>query len=190
MDNFTNATLSDLNDLPGLSRLPVIKVGGIVSAVNHRTTKKGNPFGVITLEDYNDTQTMYLFSQDYIKFKEYFVPGWFLFIQGSVKPRWHSEELEFKINDIAPLPDIREKYTKGIQLFMPLSAINRYTIDELKSIANDYPGSCSLKMQVTDQHENRMLNLSLLARTTKVDPTDELLNKLEELEGMSYKVLT
>ena len=190
IDNFTNAKLSDLNDLQNLSRLPVVKVGGIVSGVQHRTTKKGNPFGVITLEDYNDSQTMYLFSQDYIKFKEYFVQGWFLFIQGSVKPRWKSEELEFKINDISPLSDIRDRYTKGIELQMMLDQVNDYAIEELKSITTEYPGNCNLKLNIATIHKERVLNLSMLARRTKVEPSDELLKKLEEIEGLQYKIIT
>ncbi len=190
MDNFTNASLADLNDLAALSRLSVIKIGGIVSAVQHRTTKKGNPFGVITLEDYTDSFTMYLFSQDYIKFKEYFVQGWFLYMKGTTKPRWNTEELEFKISDIAPLSDIREKYTKGIELQMLLSDINVQSINELHHLMSEHPGNCNLKMNVSMPHENRMLNLSMLSRKTKIDPSDEFIKKLDEFDSINYRVLT
>lgn len=189
MKYFTNSNLGQLNDLNSLSNLSLVRLGGVVSSINHRTSKKGNPFGVITMEDYNDSYTFYLFSQDYIKFKEYFMPGWFLYIQGVIKPRWKGDELEFKITDITPLSEIREKYTKGIEVNMDLKHVNETTILELEKIAAEHEGNCTLKMSVSTVHENRVVNLEMLSRKIKVDPGDELITKLEEFEEVNYKVL-
>ncbi len=189
MEYFTNANLGQFQDIQALSTMSNIRIGGVVSSVQHRTTKRGNPFGVITMEDYNDSHTFYLFSQDYIKFKEYFMPGWFLYIQGSVKPRWKSDELEFKINDIRPLTDIRSEMTKGLELRMDLNKVNESTIQELENIAEEHAGNCQLKFSVTTVYEDRIIDLEMLSRKIKIEPDDKLIKRLEEFEEVSYKVL-
>ncbi|MGB3468694.1 MAG: hypothetical protein WBA74_25640, partial [Cyclobacteriaceae bacterium] len=65
-----------------------------------------------------------------------------------------------------------------------------YTIDELKTIISENPGNCNLKLNVSTIYEDRVLNVSMLARKTKIDPSDELIKKLDEVEGLRYKVLT
>ncbi len=73
---------------------------------------------------------------------------------------------------------------------MTLNYVNNYAIEELKSITTEFPGGCSLKLNVATVHEDRVINLAMLARKTKVEPSDELLKKLDEVEGLQYKILT
>ena len=58
-----NATLGDLKELDKHTGRE-LRFGGIVSSVQHRVSKKGNPFGQFTMEDFNDNYQFYLFSQE------------------------------------------------------------------------------------------------------------------------------
>ena len=51
----------------------------------HRISKAGKPFGSV-IEDYHASQRFMLFGDDYLKFKDYVVEGWFVFVRGSVEP--------------------------------------------------------------------------------------------------------
>ena len=103
-----------------------IKLGGIVSGVEHRTTKTGKPFGKFTLEDYTGNYTFTLFGEDYLKFKNFMNIGWFLFVEGAViKNTWGQQNVEVKIRNIDLLNELGVKRSKGVQLRINSIDLNR-----------------------------------------------------------------
>lgn len=188
MDHLTNAGIHQLSE-PEKLRGREVRIGGIVSDVQHRTSKKGNPFGQFTLEDFNDNYTFYLFSQDYLKFKPMLEKGWFLYLTGSIQNRWNSEELEFKIQNIEHLSEIREKMTKGLELKMRLEDVNAVIVQEIERIAESFPGKSLLKMSLVGVYEDRAINLEMLSRKFTIDPTDELIKELQSIDELKYRVI-
>ena len=65
----------------------------------------------MTIEDYSDQFTFYLFGDDYPKFKPYMSEGWFLFAQCRVQERkWDKEgNLELKLVKLELLSEVKEK---------------------------------------------------------------------------------
>lgn len=184
-----NATLADLKELDKHTGRE-LRFGGIVSSVQHRVSKKGNPFGQFTLEDFNDNYQFYLFSQDYIKFKPLLESGWFLYLTGIVQNRWKSPELELKITNIEPLGEIRERMTRGLELQLRLGDVNELLISELESYGKRFPGNCTLRLNVLGAYEDRMINLEMLSRKMTVDLNDELIKELDSMEEVNYRIIT
>lgn len=189
IDYLTNGHLGLMVDLHAIKGRE-LRLGGIVSSVQHRTTKTGKPFGQFTLEDFNDNHSFFLFSQDYINFKPYLETGWFLYIVGSAMPRWKSDDLEFKIRTIEPLDEIREKFTKGIELQMRLNDVNENLIKEIEGFGQKYPGGHNLRLNVISTFEDRMINLDMLSRKMTIDVNKDLIKDLDGYDGIKYKVLT
>ncbi len=180
IDHLTNTAISALTELENLKGYE-IKLGGIITDVQHRTSKKGNPFGQFTLEDFGDSHTFYLFSKDYLKFKSMLEPGWFLYISGTVQNRWKSEELELNIHNIELLGRVRDKMTKGLKLNVRLEDINSIIVDEVERIAEKFPGKCLLKFSLSGVCEGRAISLDMLSRKFTIEPTDELIRELKML---------
>lgn len=189
MKYLTNSTLTDLKDLEK-NQGRDMRLGGVVSSVAHRTTKKGKPFGQFTLEDFNDSYSFFLFGQDYISFKPLLETGWFLYISGMVQTRWNGVDLELKINNIEPLGEIREKMARGIELQMRLSDVSPALIGELERYGQKYPGNCALKVSIVGAYEDRMINLEMMSRKMNIELNDDLIKELDKLEEVNYKVLT
>ena len=61
-----------------------VSVGGIVRGIEERLTKEGKAFGIVTLEDPDGNWDFMLFSNNWEKYKSFFVPGTALCIQVSV----------------------------------------------------------------------------------------------------------
>ena len=109
MENFCNHHIGQLKVLEGLKGKD-IRIAGMVSQVEHRFTKTGKPFGTITLEDYQDSITFFLFGEDYPKYKAYMTEGWFLYAQCRVQERkWKEGELEMKLANVELLSEIKER---------------------------------------------------------------------------------
>ncbi|MDH5608041.1 MAG: DNA polymerase III subunit alpha [Cyclobacteriaceae bacterium] len=189
MEHLTTGKLSELRDLNALIGREM-KIGGVVSNVQHRMTKRGQPFGQFTMEDYTDSYTFFLFGESYLKFKPFLEPGWFLYIMGSVQNRWKSEELEFRILTMEYLGDIRAKMAKGIELQMRLESINALMVSDIKAMAEKHPGNSVLRLSVLGMFEDRVINLDMLSRKLTVDPNDELIKELKTLEEINYRIIT
>ena len=189
LKSFCNTSLAELNDLPALQGRQYLSLGGSVSDFGHRTTKNGNPFGTLTMEGYDGSFTFFLFSEDYTRFKQYFMKDWFLFIQGVVVPKkWREGELEFKINNIQLLSDIRSKMAKGLAINVHAKDVSMMLVEQIEQLGVSYPGNCDFKLNVFDEEDN--LQVELLSRKYRIDPTNELLKTLDNLAPqVAYKVL-
>ncbi len=187
LKHFCNTNLGEFSDLSNLKGKE-IRLGGIVSSFAHRITKKGKPFGILTLEDYESTYSFYLFSDDYLKFKKYFETDWFLFVRGLITPRkWNENELEFKIQEIDLLSEVREKYLDGIELFVDIGDITDTFISKMSDLAESNPGKGSLLFNIADTREN--LKVDMFSRKIRIGITNDLIGELEAMPGMEYKVL-
>jgi DNA polymerase-3 subunit alpha len=182
-------TRGNLQVLNRLSLGHAYCVGGIISNVQHRVSKKGNPFGQFTLEDFSTHHSFYLFGQDYIKFKPMLENGWFVYIQATAQHRWKSEELELKINAIEPLSEMREKMTKGLQVSLRLEDLDELVVDELKRITEENKGKSLLKLSVHSNFENRGIALDMMSRKFSISLSDALMKELEAMEEVNIEVL-
>src|SRR5690606_23957146 len=131
LESFANAQCSLLVDLEKLEGRE-LKLGGIVSQVDHRTTKTGKPFGRFTLEDYSGSFTFTLFGEDYLKHRNYMNIGWFLFVEGAVvRKQWGDQSLEFRIRNIDLLNEIGVKRSKGLQVKVSAADLTTDVIENI-----------------------------------------------------------
>ena len=189
IDSFTNATLTALNDLEALKGKNELRMAGSVASFAHRTTKNGKPFGTLTVEDYHGVFTFFLFGEDYVKFKQYFMTGWFVFISGAViQKKWSTEnELEFKINSITLLSEVRGRMIKGLKVNINLDDLTLDLMEKLEIITAKYKGDAKLYIEVLDKQEN--ISIELFSKKIKVDPSAELIKELKLLPEVAYKIM-
>ncbi len=172
MHAFCKTSCSELVDLDAILGRE-IKLGGIVSGVEHRTTKTGKPFGKFTLEDYSGNYTFTLFGDDYLKFKNFMNLGWFLFIEGAViKNSWGQQNIEVKIRNIELLNELGIKRSKGVQLRINSSDISEGMIAAIEEVCQAYAGNTPLVLKIQDEKEN--IGLELLSRKFRVNPVNDM----------------
>jgi DNA polymerase-3 subunit alpha len=187
MDSFCTAKCSQLNEIEALLGRE-LKLGGIVSAVEHRTTKTGKPFGKFTLEDYNGNCTFVLFSEDYLKFRNFMNIGWFLFVEGSVlKNSWGQMNIEFKIRNIDLLNEIGIKRSKGVQIRINATDITKDLIGKIEDVCQEYSGNTPLYLKLRDEREN--INLELLSRRFRVNPVNDMVRKMKKAGEVDVEVV-
>lgn len=187
LDAFCNMPLGNLGDLEGHEGRET-KVGGIVASVEHRLTKTGKPFGKMIVEDYSGRFEFLLWSEDYLKFKSFLMPGLFLFIEGVVvRKSWGDQSLEFKIKNIDLLNELGLKRTKGLQLKMETSAVSSELIGQIEKVCNEFTGGCPLYLKIKDEKEN--INLELLSRKFRVKPVNEMVKKIKRIPDLEVEVM-
>ena len=187
MDTFCSAPISALNDLQG-SEGKEFKMGGIVATVEHKMTKTGRPFGKMVLEDYSGKFEFVLWSDDYLKFKSFLMPGLFLFVEGHVlRKTWGEQNLEFKIRAIDLLNEIGVKRAKGIEVRVATEALNPSLVEQLEKIFADYNGGTPLYLKLRDEKEN--ISLDLLSRKFRVKPVNDMVRRMKKLPMVEVSVV-
>lgn len=188
MDAFTNTPLTGFNDIENLRKKGDIKAAGMVTGFAHRTTKTGKPFGTLTMEDYHGAHTFFIFGEDYIKYKEYFMTGWFIYLTGAVYPnKWRENEFEFKINNMMLLSEVRGKMIKGLRVNIDLDDLNLELMEKLEGITQKYKGDAKLYINILDNKEN--ITLDLMSKKYTVDPSNEMIKDLGQIPEVVYQII-
>ncbi len=159
------------------------KVGGIVTAVNHRVSKDGRGYCYFKVEGYDDAFEFSIFRDDYMKFKHHLEPNNYLYIKGNVgyfsNPDG-TKRSRVSFTDFSDLRDVLEKQSNKIDIRLELDHINADLISDLDEIFNNHVGSKKLNFVVVDRKEK--LKIDLPSKGRQINISKELLCSLDEME--------
>ena len=101
-----NANCGNLDDK--IEKGAALTLGGMVTDASQRTTKKGNPYGRVTIEDFAGKYDFPLFGRDFDTIFPQFKIGHAVYIKGQVQGRMYNPaEMEFKITEVKSLDSVR-----------------------------------------------------------------------------------
>jgi len=204
LQRYCNATVSDLNNMQKarsgeggddikaafaeLRKKGELSVGGLASSVQHKMTKTGKPFGTFKLEGYNDSYEFALFGEDYVKFRNLLVDGYFLHIKGNIEEKFRQKDnWDLRIASMSLLSEMRDKLTKSVTVCIDLNALNDGLMNNLEQIVEEnnqkYPvKNCTLRFMVRDMEESLLIELP--SKTFKVNPSDDLMAEMQNLTNV------
>jgi DNA polymerase III subunit alpha len=185
--SFCNCSLSDFTDMKALFGRE-LKIAGIVTDVENRTTKTGNPFGSITIEDYTSSYKITFFGKDYLDNKKYFTVGYQLVMRGKVQHRFNNPdgELEFKPSSINMLSEIKDKVFNSIAIKIPVDQISEKLISEVQMLAESHKGNSMLEFLIYEP--STRVWVKMFSRKHKVSINKDLVGYLEKKSGLQYKI--
>jgi DNA polymerase III subunit alpha len=187
LENFCNCRLSDLKDIEKLKGRE-ITIAGIVTEANHRLSKTGKPFGSFTIEDYEDSFQMALFSEDYLRMKHFLEKDAFLYIKGKVQNRFQSsDQFELKVQQIQLLTELREKMAQSVKLTIPADIVSEDFVSRITSVLSKYPGRCKLKVTFVNRDE-KPFSVELQSKSIRVNPSNDFLQELQEIPEVQFRL--
>ena len=178
--------IGNLEDLSA-ARGRTIAFGGMVTEAEHRMSKTGKPFGSMTIEDYHGSHKIMFWRDDYLKFKDYMVNGWFLFVKGKVQLKQFrgADEMEFKVQRIELLSDILEKLAGRLRIQLAVDRLTEEKAAALCDLLEAHSGGVGVTVEL--HHEENVLDM--ISRKQKVELSPTLLDTLDALDGVAYKVI-
>ena len=179
VDAFCNGNISMLNALEENQGKDIL-IAAIVGDAEHRITKNGDPFGTLILEDYTDSAKLFLWRENYLKFKHFLVPGTFVAIKGRIEKPPRRAELEFNISSIEMLQNLKESKASSVNVKVATKDLDQVMITDLFKIFNAYEGKCNLNFMIFDPLDE--IEVKMPSKTMKVNPTTELFKELERFK--------
>ena len=164
-----------------------ITLGGIVTGVQSRFGKNNNPWGIVTLEDFDGSGELVLFGKDWLDLNGKFIEGAAVYITGKMAQRFqHSDQKEFKVTNVELLQDVKEKSVDRITITLVTDMLDEQIVAELNELIDESPGRTKLFFLLRDSlGKNRVL---LRSKNRTVDVRHTLIDFIERHEPMDYKI--
>lgn len=186
LDKMCNTQTVELEDKDVLSQKDNIVFGGIVSAVRTGMTKKGKPYGIVTLEDYSGSGELAIFDEWGV-WSGYFSVGVALYIKATCTKRYPtSKYYDFKLVSVNYMSDIKDKSIDKFTISIKSDELTEELVDDLTAILSDNAGTVPLFFSI--QYTKSKKTVVLRARTAGVDVNHRLVNFIDTKEALSYNV--
>jgi DNA polymerase-3 subunit alpha len=187
IDNFCNITINEIKNNLSQYKNKNITFAGILTSVNNRISKTGNPFATFVIEDFADFNQFILFSEDYLRLKHFLIEGTSLLVKAKVVVRNNKnrDQLDVRISSILLLSEALERNTNKILLKLSLDTITEKFITQIDDIIKKATGNCKLKFQVTDLEDKTEVTLPSGNLTVGAS---EFLRGIRDFEGVDYKL--
>ena len=125
----------------------IVTVAGLVTSVQHRVAKQsGNPYGMITVEDFDGEVTVMFMGKTYTEFSSMLVADSILVVRGRVSRRDDGLNLH---GQSAFSPDLGSMDAAGpLVLLMPEHRATESTIGQLVEVFGRHPGTTEVTLKL------------------------------------------
>jgi DNA polymerase III subunit alpha len=179
-------TIKEINNHMEQFKDRELTIAGMVTQTKEAVSRNGNPYSILTLSDYTDSYAFYLFKNNFVEFGKFCKTGLFLLVRGKIQKRYNQESLEFKIQQIELLSEVRKNHVKSLTIQISLDQINHSLIEEIDKQMKNKKGKTLLKFQITDKQNNR--KICMFSRNTRIKADNSLIAFLENYPGMGYRI--
>ena len=187
LDNLCNTRCAEMADVQQLKDREDVVIGGIVTAVNSRLDKKGKPFGIVTIEDFEGSGELRLFSEDWGHWSGMLPEGASVYITAKVQPRWqYGDALELKVQNIEFLQTVKERAVDRITISLVTDMLDDQIVAELSELISESPGKTKLFFQLRDSQGKH--HVLLRSQGHEVDVRHTLIDFIDSHESMDYKI--
>ena len=157
-----------------------ITIGGIISSVNRRVNKKGEPWAVVTVEDMVGGVEVMFFPRAYLAFGMDLVVDNIVLVKARANKR--DDSLMISANDLA-VPDLSAVgTTKPLSLTLTARACTPARVSALKQVLSRHPGTSDVHVTLVSERKQTQLKLTEALRVTQ---SSALMGDLKALLGPS-----
>lgn len=187
MCNTTCAEVGDRDLRELLASREDITFGGIVTKVTQRFSKRGEPFGVVTIEDFNGPGELALFGEEWGRWNGRLTEGCSVFVTAKCSKKYqNSQYYSLTISNIEYLQTVKDNRIERFTISINSDVINDVTVDDILSMITDTEGRTKLYINLHDEQSGA--NILLFARSQGIEVKKNLVDYITETQGMSYTV--
>ena len=128
-----------------------VTLAGLVTAVDRRVSKKGNPWAIVTIEDLESSIQCMFFGKVYDAHSDDLVLDSIIRVKGVVELR--DEATNVRVNDME-VPVLESADERPLTITLPRQALDRGHMERLARILKSHPGYCQVRLAVTDDRGN------------------------------------
>ena len=187
LQHMCNTKCSEVADKEQLMKKEQVLLGGIVTAVKAKLTKRGDPCGIVTIEDFDSSGELALFGKDWAEWQTMLQEGCSVFIKAKCQKKFESSTfIDFHIDDVQYLSAVKQKPIDRLLVSLDESILSDTLVSDLGSMLKESPGKTPLYIQLRRTGDQRPMVLR--SKSVEVNVSSELLAFFDQYEGMSYQL--
>ena len=183
-----NTQLAELqkDNLPQLADRDELLFGGIVTDIRTGSTKNGNPYGIVKMENYAGAGEIALFGQDWLTFHNSFLVGTSLFIRAKIVQSKYGDRQDLQIKTVELLSDVKDTLIEKVRIDISLGDLTPTVVEELSDIVMNNPGNTDVYFHINTP--DRLNDVLLKPISLKMTLGKEFINFFNMHEELSFSV--
>jgi DNA polymerase-3 subunit alpha len=164
-------------------------LGGMIASIKFSHTKNPRPGSTATkyamwdLEDSEGIMRCILWPEDFARFGHLVEADRILAVRGVIDKRPGSEEANFIVNELIPLEDLPQRFTRGIVIRVDGQRHREKGLEALYEILRGYPGKCELQLVLCLEDQSRVV---CQCDNLRLDLNPEMRRRVDELLGPGH----
>ena len=182
-----NTHCQELGDKEALIAKNEVTMGGIVTAVRSKFTKRGDPCGFVTIEDFEGSGELALFGEEWAHWRGMFAEGYTVFVKAKYSKKYATSNfVETKIIEVQFLQTVKEERIERFTITCDKNNINAQMVEDLSTMITESPGHTEFFLQIIDREHND--HLMLRSGSHQINLNREILQYVESNEALSYHI--
>ena len=128
-----------------------VTIAGLITNVDRRVSKKGNPWAIVTVEDLESSIQCMFFGKVYEAAAPEFAVDTVVQIRGQVEKR--DETVSMRATEFT-VPTLEEQDERPLTIVLPPIALDQSHVRRLGQILTSHPGPCEVKLALMDDKGN------------------------------------
>lgn len=154
-----------------------VTISGLVTSVQRKITKKGDPWAMVTVEDLEGAIDVLLFPSAYQLASPHLVPDAIITVRGRLsrskeQPELHGQEIS--------VPDLESRTDGPVVISLPSTRCTAPVIAQLKEVLSTHPGLTEVQLRLLTRDATKVMRLDDRLR---VSPSPALFADLKQLLG-------
>ncbi|MDP9396557.1 MAG: DNA polymerase III subunit alpha [Actinomycetota bacterium] len=165
---------------PGIEERPdgaVVTVGGLVTGLQRKLTRQGNPWAIATIEDLEGSIEVMFFPATYQLVATSLAEDLVVLVRGRVDRR---DDVPKLVAMELTLPDLAEAATGPVVVSLPATRCTPPLVERLKEVLGSHPGATEVHLRLTASGRTTVLRLD---DGLRVAPSPSLVADLKALLG-------
>ena len=155
----------------------VVTVAGLLTSVQRKMSKNGNPWAAVTVEDLEGAVEVMFFGETYLAYSTMLAEDQVVVLRGKVRRR--DESLSLQAMEVA-LPDITVGSDSPLAVTVPHTRAIEPTMVRLREVLATHPGSAEVHVAVAEPGKKTIVRA---ADTLRVEKSPALFGDLKALLG-------
>ncbi len=162
-----------------------VVMGGLVTKVTTKSSRKGDEFTVVEVEDFTGKAEIALFGRNHTAHKDKFRQGEPVVIKlNYTASKFNPERVDMNIEEVSPLESIRGKMANAVMVFMDLHYKNQDFFSRISQIEDkSRPGDLYIELIDTQTRQ------TMRVHSRKKFPINRETMTLIEESGLRFKVM-
>lgn len=156
-----------------------VVVAGLITSLQRKMSKQGNPWAAVTLEDMEGAVEIMFFGETYLAYSTALAEDAVVVVRGRVRRR--DETMQLQAMEVS-IPDVSAAADSPVVLTLPVARCTAPVVERLREVLSTHPGVTEVHLRLTSPGRATVMRLD---EGLRVERSPSLFGDLKALLGPS-----